>query len=323
MVGYGDGYYRAAHSADGLHWKPYAKEKILQHGDTITLTRNPWNGDYLVFHKRPAEVRGFPRRVVWLSSSRDFQNWSEPELILAPDEVDDRWAKAPEQRTEFYTMSGFPYGGQFLGLLSVFKVKEIKKAPGRMASPWDGPVDIQLVHSRDGRRWERLEQRTPIISCGELGSFDGGMILGVANAPVIYNDEVWVYYTAYNTTHGGPMPPKRAVIGRASWRLDGFVSLDAGPSGGYAETVPLQGAGGRLYVNADAREGNLTVEALTLDGKVLPGFSSESCEEIRSDSVRHLVRWKGKDSLAAGKNYRLRFKLKNAKLYSFTINAEE
>ena len=318
----GRGYW-AAYSADGLTWKDYPVNPIVSGGDTITVTRDADTGDYLAFHKQPAQVRGHKRRAVWLAISQDFQKWSEPKLILAPDEQDDAWVQRPEQRTEFYVMSGFPYGGQLLGLLSVFRLTKIHKSVSANQSPHDGPINIQLTYSRDGRDWKRFEDRSSIIPLGELGSFDAGCILGVANPPVIYNHEVWVYYTAINTTHGAPMPPKRITIGRASWRLDGFVSLDAGPSGGMVETVPLSVSGDRLEVNVDASKGSLAVEVLSADGNPQPGFSKEDCEEIRLDDVRHVVRWNGNNRLKANQPLRLRFHLKNAKLYRFRIKSSE
>ena len=103
--------YRAAFSADGLRWYPYEKEIILPAGDTLTLTQHPQTGEYLAYHKQHTEIRGFRRRLIYLSRSLDFQEWTEPELVLAPDEIDDLWAAGPDQRTEFYIMSVFPSGG--------------------------------------------------------------------------------------------------------------------------------------------------------------------------------------------------------------------
>ena len=313
--------YWAAHSADGLHWKDYPINPIFPFSDTITTARSPASGDYLVFHKRPALVRGHKRRSVWLSTSPDFQTWSEAKLILAADEKDDSWVQRPEQRTEFYVMSGFPYGGQFLGLLSVFRLQVVHESTGPNQSSHDGPIDIQLTHSQDGLDWERFEDRSPIIAVGEPGSFDGGCLLGVSNPPAVVDDEVHVYYTAITTTHGGPMPPKRCSIGRASWRLDGFVSLDAGPAGGMVETVPLAVSGDRLEVNADASRGSLGVEILSAAGDPLPGYARQDCVAFHSDQVRHAVRWHSTDRLPTGQPVRVRFYLKDAKLYSFCAQA--
>ena len=175
------------------------------------------------------------------------------------------------------------------------------------------------MHSRDGRKWERFFDRTPIIPRGEPGSFDAGCILCSADRPVICGDEVWHYYTAINTMHGGTMPPKTVTIARASWRLDGFVSLDAGHLGGVVETVPLNLPAGQLVVNADASQGSLAVELLAADGQTVPGFSQEECTAIRSDSVRHNVRWQGHQRTPENGPVRLRFHMDTAQLYSFRI----
>ena len=119
------------------------------------------------------------------------------------------------------------------------------------------------------------------------------------------------------------MPPKTATIARASWRLDGFVSLDAGHFGGVVETVPLNLPSGQLVVNADASQGSLAVELLSPAGETLPGFSSEDCAAIHSDGVRHVVRWQDRDQLPAGQPLRLRFHLDTAQLYSFRIGKAE
>ena len=65
-------------------------------------------------------------------------------------------------------------------------------------------------------------------------------------------NELWLYYTAITTTHGGYAPKKKIASALAKWRLDGLVSLGADQAGGVVETVPLCCAGDRLVVNADA-----------------------------------------------------------------------
>ena len=222
-------------------------------------------------------------------------------------------------------MSGFVYGRQFLGFLPVFNVvRDVRgQEVGAEQSPWDGPIEAQLAHSRDGRRWERFADRSPIIPRGGPGSFDAGCILCSADRPIVHGDEVWHYYTAINTLHGGPMPPKTATIARAAWRLDGFVSLDAGHFGGVVETVPLNLPSGQLVVNADASQGSLAVELLSPAGETLPGFSRQDCTDVRSDSVRHVVRWQDRQRLPAGQPLRLRFHLDTAQLYSFRVGTAE
>jgi hypothetical protein len=316
--------YSLAFSADGIHWRDAPYNPVIPSSDTVTLTRNPANGEYMMFHKWGAEVRGFRRRTIWLSTSRDRKNWSKPELVLAPDEIDDQWARGPGQRTEMYVMSAFPYAGQFLGLVSMFRItSETDRAklkafsPSEPPSGADGPIDIQLAVSKDGRKWERTAERKPVIALGAPGSFDAGCILGVSNA-VVNEDEVWVYYTAITTTHGGDLPAKRISIGRASWRLDGFASLHA--EKGDITTVPLPLAGKRVLVNAGAAGGRVEVEVLDAAGKPIAGFARSDCRALSGAGVRQLVRWKGGERVPAQAKS-LRVFLEDADLYAIRLEA--
>jgi hypothetical protein len=310
--------YQVAYSADGLHWQRYPVETVLKHGDTSTLTQDPRTGEYLAYHKRPAQVRGYGRRVVWLSRSRDFQAWTEPELVLAPDEQDDAWVSRPNERTEVYNMSVFPHAGGFIGLPTIFRVMEVKPrdsvAPNQ--SSFDGPIDIQLATSVDGRTWQRSWPRINILPRGVPGSFDGGTILGVSSTPIHTAKETWVYYTGINTTHGGTMPPKRIAIGRAIWRRHGFVSLDAGPDSGRLTTKPLLIQGGALVVNADASRGALRVGLCGQDGRPLADFGLEDCEPLKSDATMHQIRWRSGREVPFDRPVQVQIEMTNTRLFS-------
>jgi len=310
MLGSKSGGYHAAFSADGLHWSWYPKNPVLKDSDTITLTQAPVSGEYMAFHKRYTKVRGFGRRVVWLARSRDFQEWSEPELVFAPDEKDDTWATGPEQRTEVYNMSVYPHAAGFIGLPTMFRLtKRIAKSevkPGQ--SPDDGPIDVQLATSPDGRAWQRTEPRVNIIPHGAPGSFDAGAILGVTSTCVNVGDKTWVYYTGLTTGHGGAMPAKRLSIGRAEWRRHGFVSIDAGR----VETKPLQLSTPTLIVNADASRGELRVTLLEADGRPIPGISV-----LRTDDTR----WCAFANAPTDRPVRVVLELNNARLYSVSSGA--
>lgn len=314
----GRGYY-AAHSADGIRWKLHPKNPILPGSDTCTLALDPNTGEYLAFHKRYHESRGHKRRLVYLATSRDMQQWSEPILVMAPDEQDDSQVEAEGGRfSQFYNMSVFPYAGQFLGLVTHFRFTGPPAERGPLQSGDDGPVDVQLVHSRDGRTWSRCEDRSPVIPTGPH-PYDAGCILGVTNGPVIVDDEMWFYYTAITTTHAGYVPKKRITIARAAWRRDGLVSMDSADEEGFVETVVVRPIGDRLVVNFDAAGGELRVAVLDEQSDSLPGYERPDCIATTENSVRHTVRWKGHDRLPKNRPLRLRFHMKNAKLYSFAI----
>ncbi len=319
LLGSGTGGYHAAFSADGLHWTRYASNPVLKFGDTITLAQDPATGEYLAYHKRPATVRGFGRRVVWLARSRDFQTWTEPELVFAPDAADDAWAAAPQQRTEVYNMSVFPHAAGFIGLPTMFRVTAARRpkaglTPGQ--SPDDGPIEVQLATSPDGRAWQRTEPRLNMIGCGAPGTFDGGAILGVSSTSVDVGDETWVYYTALTTTHGGALPAKRLSIGRAEWRRHGFVSLDAGAAVGRIETKPVHCGAAALILNADASRGQVRVALLEADGRPMPGCSLADCTPLTADATRWVVRWQNAANVPTNRPVRVVVELTNARLFS-------
>ncbi len=320
MLGSKGGGYHAAFSADGLRWTRYPKNPVLKFGDTITLSQDAATGEYLAFHKRPAKVHGFGRRVVWLSRSRDFQEWTEPELVFAPDEEDDAWAKQPGQRTEVYNMSVFPHAAGFIGMPTIFHLTAARRPKSELTagqSPDDGPIDVQLATSADGRTWQRTQPRVNIIPRGAPGTFDGGSILGVSSTAAHVGDETWVYYTAMTTTHGGPMPPKRLTIGRAAWRRHGFASLDAAERS-RVETKPLRLGAPLLVINADASRGELRVALLEADGRAIAGFGLEDCEPLRADATRWTARWRSGASVPIDRPVRVVIEMNKCRLFSLS-----
>ncbi|HOD49309.1 MAG TPA: hypothetical protein PKY01_08785 [Candidatus Hydrogenedentes bacterium] len=323
MLGYqksgGDRGYWVAHSPDGLHWEFYDKNPVLPGGDTCTLAYDPDTRQYFAFHKLSHEYRGETRRLVYLAVSKDMQTWTEPELVMAPDEADDRQTRAEGGRcSHFYNMSAFRYGSQWLGLVTHFRYMGPPSVSGPEQSGQDGPIDVQLVHSRDGRHWNRSEDRSPVIPNGPY-DYDAGCILGVANQPIVTGDEVWMYYSAITTTHGGYIPKKQISIARAAWRLDGWCSLHAGEAGGVIETVPLRPEGDRLTVNAAASGGAVAVAVLDASGNPVAGYGDPDCTPLKRDDVRQPVRWKNRDGLPLERPIRLRFRLRNADLFSYRI----
>lgn len=318
--------YKAAYSSDGLNWKLFNENPVLESYDTITLSQDPETGEYLAFHKIHHDPRTLPiARQVYLSISKDMQNWSEPELVMITDELDHQQARLLEGGThsEFYNMSAFPHGNQWLGLVTHFRrtgePKVIKfEGGGNAQSMADGPIDIQLVHSRDGRKWERCSDRSPVIPLGPHG-YDSGSILGLCNSPVIVDDEMWMYYTAMTTTHGGALPEKQMSIARASWRVDGMSSLQAGATEGIVETNTFISEGSNLSVNADIAKGRLRVEVLDVNREVIRGYEKENCVITDRDSIELPIRWNDSQNLPYGTPIRLRFHLTNGDLFSYMV----
>jgi hypothetical protein len=318
--------YYAAHSSDGLRWT-LDPEPILLGCDTITLSQDPKTGEYLAFHKRQGDPRVVGIRQVFLSVSQDMEHWSEPQPVMVADEMDNREARKLKGGiySEFYNLSAFPYAGQWLGFVTHFRRVEPPSAlfgndavDGQKRSN-TGIIDVQLVHSRDGRYWHRCSDRSPVIPLGPQ-PYDAGSIFGLCNAPVIVGDEMRMYYTAVTTPHGGLPPDRQQSVAMASWRIDGLASLQAKEKPGTIETHEFVPEGKQLFVNADVEKGRLMVEVLDPNGKVMEGYDQESSAIQHEDSVRQEIKWKRAMALPAGVPMRLRFHLENGDLYSYWID---
>ena len=104
------------------------------------------------------------------------------------------------------------------------------------------------------------------------------------------------------------------MLGLATLRRDGFVSLDAGETEGRMLTKPLTIKGGELHLNVDASQGYVTV-AITDDiGTPLEGYTSQ---QIVGDQLETSVEFNQLLAALSGKAIRLRFQLRNASLYSY------
>ena len=140
-------------------------------------------------------------------------------------------------------------------------------------------------------------------------------------------DTLRVYYGAFDATHG--FQHGEGAIGLATLRKDGFVSLDAGSTGGAVTTRLLLGLEGELRLNANAGGGEIRVEVLDGEGRVLPGYGREDCLPMTEDSVDFAIRWRERDEIsryprdgATGNRpspepRRLRFLFTRASLFSF------
>lgn len=140
------------------------------------------------------------------------------------------------------------------------------------------------------------------------------------HAILVVGDEIRSYYTGISRRHWDTYHKDESdhAVGLATLRLDGFVSVEAGTEGALI-TKPLIILGDTLVVNANAEGGSLVVEVVDSQGKVVAGFAAEDCIPITTDSVRHIVIWKENIDchLLQDRPIRLRFHLKQSKLYSF------
>ena len=108
-------------------------------------------------------------------------------------------------------------------------------------------------------------------------------------------------------------------IGLATLRLDGFASIAASYDGGYLTTRPMILGGDVLSLNVVSDYGEVRVEILDEKGETLYGYSAQDCIPVSVDCVEAEVAFRNRRSLSeiSGRTVKLRFHLKNARLYSF------
>jgi hypothetical protein len=304
-------------SPDGLHWTPSRFNPVVK-GTSDVHTLLGWDeriGKYVAYLRPglaqnlvPPAGQGL-MRIIGYSTSEDFEHWTPIEPALVPDSVD-------PVDTQFYGMPVVRYAGFYLGFPWVFRTNQLTHVP-------------QLAFGRDGRNFQRTPLRGDFIPLGPQGAFDDGNVWSVQ--PVVHAGKVWIYYTGTRWRGAHDLfelgDGVRDSIGLATLPLDGFASIEAGPNPGTLTTKPLVFSGRRLEFNLEAsRKGygtdeatSLRVEILDADGRPLPGFSLADSEVASATQTAGVARWKRGSDLGdlAGRTVRLRFHLRNAKLYAF------
>ena len=311
----------AAHSPDGIHWTPYPvgiNPVIPLRSDAANnFFWDPTIERYVAYVRfwqplgkdklnsfGPGGKSGPNLRIVGRTVSKDFINWSPPEIVIKADEKDD-----PDSRN-FYAMAVMRYEGAYFGFIPVLHP--------------DNKVDMQLVFSRDGLRWKRAGDRKVFLSNGVKDSFDASQIY-MFQAPLVRDDQIWIYYVGATNPHGSDLKGLGG-IGLAKLRYDGFISVEPIEQQGVLTTEPFVFKGDQLEINANAAGGTVEVEVLEYKNmyhsvRISPiaGFTRDDCVPIKTDSIRHIVKWKNGCDLSSlkGKTIKLKFYMKNAKLYSF------
>ena len=188
----------------------------------------------------------------------------------------------------------------------------------------DGLADVQLATSRDGMHWRRF--RGSYIRLGSEGSPDSA---GIYNQRSLVRDgnKLRQYYSGRSQSHAAIGKLKTAAVPSMTvQRLDGFVSADAAYGGGELTTPLIVFDGDRLELNIDTSAvGDARVEILGGDGRAVPGFSLADADMMQGNFIRRTVTWAGSDDVSTlkGQPIRLRFVMREAKLYAFQFMQDE
>jgi len=310
-------------SPDGIHWRTMPFDAAGKNDTCSTIIR--WQDRYLAFVRiqvRDPNWSGVMRGVA-LCTSDDFEHWTDKETIFTTDAEDGYpW-------TQPYGLCVSVYGDLLIGMLPMLHLD--REEGNNML----GDMDVQLMVSRDGRRWDRAADRACWLDSEpprppQNRSWDARLY--PSTTLVKRNDRIHIYYTGSNLRHGegriDPTGPWRHGIGLATLPADRFVGLRPSDPGreGILQTPMLKLANGRLTANAQiGNESELRVAVLDERGQPVEGFDQDQCRLIRHDSLRYRVVWGREPSMRELSDLRpgvpaaLRFALSGGELFAFQV----
>jgi hypothetical protein len=326
-------------SPDGFRWTLLDVLPIPSE-DTSNFIYDEISNQYIATVKQ----RTVWGRSLWVSTSVDFVNWTEPKLALHTDEIDRENRKRRIQEVvenpayltppvledtdyiaQLYMMPLMPYEGMYIGFPLLFN----PAGPDLPQMNHCGINQVELAVSRDLYHWERVADREVFIGVEPWDGINYGTTqVAVCSRPIVHdNREIRIYHNAHRFRgHQSIYSEDYAeyfndagALHLARLRLDGFVSLDAEAEGEVVtERFTLNGAD--LYVNADVPHGELRAEILDAETMhPLPGLSESECLPLNGDHLRGKLVWKDSPRLVSEKAVRVRFILRQAKLYAFWL----
>lgn len=308
-------------SEDGIHWQKKQENAVFKKGVFDSQNVVFWSEherQYVCYFRTWSdggftEYKGF--RSVSRTTSKDFVNWSAPEVMTFGDTPLDH----------LYTQQTSPYyrapqiylaiGARFMPnrqVVSDEKAMELNVNP----KYYKDCSDAVLMSSRGGSEYDRTFMESFIRPGIGLENWVSRSNYPVLNVVETSPTEISIYL---NESYAQPS----AHIKRYSLRIDGFASLSAGFGGGDVVTRPFIFDGNELEINySTSAAGSVHVEILDEDGKPISGYAFADSQEIIGNEIARVVSWhKQKDvSELAGRPIRLKFYLKDADLYSFKFN---
>lgn len=301
-------------SADGIHWgEPVGRTGPT--GDRSTIFWNPFRKVWVYSVRWDTAVMGRMRSYRESPDLLAGALWEPGQLVewVGADELD---PPRDDLGTpcQLYNLDAVAYESLLLGLFSIWRGQPADRAK---------PNEVLVGYSRDGFHWTR-PVRTAFIPVSErYGDWNWGNVQSAGGCCLVVGDRLYFYVSGRSGARGSPASGVSAT-GLAILRRDGFASMEAGEQVGTLTTRPVRFGGKYLFVNLAAPQGELKVEVLGEDGEPLGPYTQDRCVPVRADSTLQRITWEGAEDLApvAEQPVRLRFHLRNGRLYSFWVSPE-
>jgi hypothetical protein len=296
-------------SRDGVRWERLGETAPA--GDRTTMFFNPFRNVWVYSIRAGGEIDGPPRHRLYHESARFVPDTWTPVFWTAADAGDPAETWVNGRPPQLYNLDCVAYESVLLGLFTIFR-GDVNDRPKLN--------DVVWGMSRDGFHWWRPDRR-PFIGLGQLGTWNAGNVQSVGGCCLVIGDRLR-FYVSGRQGIAGTGDHGVCATGVAVLRRDGFASMDADDTPGTLTTRPIRFAGRYLFVNAAVPRGEVRVEVLDANDRVLAPFSRNTCVPASGDSTRHRVRWHQADNLAsmARKTVRLRFTLVRGSLFSFWVS---
>lgn len=312
-------------SADGIHWQ--RRERLrFQVGDNTSMFYNPFRKKWVLSIRKGLSDKG---RARYYREHSDFLRlaelgqqepvfWTRADRHDIPDpEVQ---TEVPEM-TQLYAVAAAGYESIMLGVFTIHygPHNSICREGG-----FPKLTQLKLAYSRDGFHWYRPDREDFISATKNEGDWDRGYLRAAGGGCLVVGDRLYFYYCGFS---GVSMDGENDIYAGGSTHLaflrrDGFASMDADKKGGFLTTRSVIFSGKYLFVNLEARAGEMRAEILDQNDSVIEPFSSLNCVPAGGDKTSMQVLWRGVDDLSAltGRPVKIRFHLTRGKLYSFWIS---
>jgi hypothetical protein len=305
-------------SPDGIKWSKLRTEPVMTDGAFDSQNVSFWSEaeqQYVCYLRMSTGVGKTLVRRVGRATSKDFLTWSKPVMMDY-----DSYPSAPTE--EIYINQTQPYfraphlyvalGARFMADKQALLVEQL--AGTRVIPDYaDDCSEPVLLTTRAG---SQTYQRT----CMEAvvpPTLDAKTWTSRVNFPACGVIQTSPTEMSFYLHRNFAQPDN--CLHRFSLRLDGFTSVTAPHSGGELITKPLTFTGTKLVLNmATSAAGGISIELQDADGKPLPDYTLALSKPSIGNSLNHEVVWRSGKTLAAlaGKAIRLRFVMRDAKIFS-------